>query len=348
MTIAVGRPAAASDNSQSVTLRGAAEGAISVSPNTLNPVIKQDLTVQLGPLFPAVTDLSAYSAEVIGVTDTTYRRVINIVSYNDADKTMTLKFNGAPSGDYLIEIRNDDGSISGKRLTITTVIGLDTISPVTGSVLGGTLLTLTGAHYGRVATDNPVKVGDHYCIVESVMDTEIKCRITLDQPQVVASAEVIVFAKASEEMVCNIGGGSGCVFDFVASTTTVNDSVTAAFDAASENIQLTVTGTGFPVGDLVGTELWIDGEKQETVDVTATSATFNLVNAKGTSSQNIQFYTAEGSPAGSISSANWASEAGLISISPPVGSSGGSIVEVTGVGFGTDVTDVNLIHVPSG
>ena len=79
----------------------------------------------MGALFPTVTDLSQYTAEVIGVTDPTYRRVINIFSYDDAAKTMTLKFNGAPSGDYLIDIRNDDGSISGKRLAITTVIGLN-------------------------------------------------------------------------------------------------------------------------------------------------------------------------------------------------------------------------------
>lgn len=53
-------------------------------------------------------------------------------------------------------------------------------------------------------------------------------------------------------------------------------------------------------------------------------------------------------PSGSISYASWANEAGLISISSNTGSSGGSIVEVTGVGFGTGVTDVDLVHVSSG
>lgn len=45
MTIAVGRPVAATDSSQSVTLRAAEEGAVYVTPSSLNPVIKQDLTV---------------------------------------------------------------------------------------------------------------------------------------------------------------------------------------------------------------------------------------------------------------------------------------------------------------
>jgi hypothetical protein len=87
-----------------------------------------------------------------------------------------------------------------------------------GSVLGGTLLTITGNHYGNKATDNPVKVGDNYCIVEETSEFEIKCRIEIRKKTVVSSAEVIVFAKTYEEMQCNIGGGNGCVFDYEDST----------------------------------------------------------------------------------------------------------------------------------
>lgn len=96
---------------------------------------------------------------------------------------MNLKFNGAPSGDYTLVIRGPDGNIGGNALDLTTIIAVDNISPSQGSVLGGTLLTITGAHFGLEATDNPVKVGDNYCIVESISDGEIKCRILIDGSQ---------------------------------------------------------------------------------------------------------------------------------------------------------------------
>ena len=79
-----------------------------------------------------------------------------------------------------------------------------------GSVLGGTLLTITGGHYGTQATDNPVKVGDNYCIVEETSANEIKCRIRIDEPTVASTADVIVFAKTYEEMECRDAGG--CTF----------------------------------------------------------------------------------------------------------------------------------------
>ena len=63
---------------------------------------------------------------------------------------------------------------------------------------------------------------------------------------------------------------------------------------------LNVSGTGFPIGDTVGTELWIDGSKQETVSVTATNAVFKLIDAMSSITSDIKFYTAEGLPQGSL------------------------------------------------
>lgn len=121
-------------------------------------------------------------------------------------------------------------------------------------------MTFTGGHFGNVPTDNPVKIGDNYCLIESTFDSEIKCRISVLKTQPVAVAEVIVFAKTSEEMTCNIGSGSGCVFNFKASTSSISG-MTSAFDTATNSIMLTVAGTGFIANDVANTELWIDGFK---------------------------------------------------------------------------------------
>lgn len=315
--------------------------ATGISPNSVSPVLKQNLIIQLASNFPDILDIDAYSVFVMG---TDYKRMINIVSVDNIAKTMTVKFNGAPSGSYRVVIEGPDGFIGGPPLTLTTVIGVDDFTPKQGSTLGGTLVTITGGHYGNVATDNPVKIGDNYCLVESTSDSEIKCRIAIDSNTVASSAEVIVFAKTSEEMECNVAGAAGCFFDYVDGTTTISG-MTEMLDTATNSIQLTVAGTGFTLGDVANTELWIDGKKQSTVDVQATTATFSLIDAMDTSSSDIKVYFAEGSPSGSIAQQMFTPA--LISISPAVGSSGGSRLTVTGVGFGPNTENLNLYHVES-
>ena len=109
---------------------------------------------------------------------------------------------------------------------------------------------------------------------------------------------------------------------------------------------IAVTGSGFNANDNVGTELWIDGMKQETISVSENVAAFKLTGVKSNSSSDIKFYTAEGSPSGTLSNVSF--DAGLLSISPSVGSSGGTLITVTGVGFGPgNQNSVNLYHLAS-
>ena len=136
--------------------------------------------------------------EIRGQSD--YVRELNIVSWDNIAKQMKVKFNGALSDDYVVVVQGPDGFLAGPRLTLTTIIAVDTITPMNGSVLGGTLVTISGSHYGNQATDNPVKIGDNYCIVEQTSEFEIKCRVQIRKPTVVSEAEVIVFAKTYEEM----------------------------------------------------------------------------------------------------------------------------------------------------
>ena len=150
---------------------------------------------------------------------------------------------------------------------------------------------------------------------------------------------MIVFAKTSEEMTCQINAGNGCVFAFTASSTTVTG-MTGAFDATTNSIILTVAGTGFLNNDITDTELWIDGFKQTTLSVSNTDATFKLINALTTSSSNIKFYTKEGLASGSIASHSF--NPALVRISPSAGSMGGTLLTVTGVGFGKDTINVNI------
>ena len=42
---------------------------------------------------------------------------------------------------------------------------------MTGSALGGTLVTIDGINFSDDPLDNPVKVGDHYCLVQTTSPT---------------------------------------------------------------------------------------------------------------------------------------------------------------------------------
>ena len=133
----------------------------------------------------------------------------------------------------MVKVSGPDGNIGGATLNLTTVIAVDTISPRRGSVLGGTLVTITGNHFGNQATDNPVKVGQNYCLVEQTSEFEIKCRIAIRKPTVVEEVDVIVFAKTYEEMECRTG--DECKFDYEASTTSVSG-ISSSYDTVNNRV----------------------------------------------------------------------------------------------------------------
>jgi len=59
------------------------------------------------------------------------------------------------------------GRIDMSPLTLTVESTVTAISHTSGSLLGGTLLTIDGTNFSNDPLDNPVKVGDYNCLVES-------------------------------------------------------------------------------------------------------------------------------------------------------------------------------------
>ena len=160
-----------------------------------------------------------------------------MISVDNSAKTLTVQFPGAASGTYSFQIKGLSGSLScpADQIYIETIIELTDYSPRTGSTLGGTKLTLTGRHFGTVATDNPVKVGNNYCYVEETGDTEIICRVgDLSVQSATSDAQLIVFARTTAEMECNVSS-STCLFEYAEPSATV-DSITSSFDTATNSI----------------------------------------------------------------------------------------------------------------
>lgn len=121
-----------------------------------------------------------------------------------------------------------------------------------------------------------------------------------------------------------------------------------AFDATTNQQVFTVTGTVFPEGDITAMALYLDGVKQETLSVSLTSATFAVTEALDETTDNLRVYFNDGLPFNFDSHTSATMVPTLVSISPSSGSSGGTLLTVTGTGFGVNTASVNLIHESTG
>jgi hypothetical protein len=105
---------------------------------------------------------------------------------------------------------------------MTVVFEITAISPLEGSIFGGSKITITGGPFTSDLEETLVKVGyefweniDHTCYVLSTTDTTVTCRLPLDLNREPKEYEVIAFASTYEESNCEINGGSGCQFTFI-------------------------------------------------------------------------------------------------------------------------------------
>ena len=149
-------------------------------------------------------------------------------------------FGGAYSGEFQVHIRHRQyGLVDTEGMILTVGAWVTSYSPSTGSIYGGTLITIAGENFGNAITDNPVQLSINdglsrniHCYVQTTAPTEITCRVAtdVDAREEDDSATMVVFLKTSEEAVCQAEGD--CGFTFTAVLPTV-ESYAPEFDAAS-------------------------------------------------------------------------------------------------------------------
>lgn len=88
------------------------------------------------------------------------------MSVDDSEKTVTIKFPGAVSGSYYIQLTSaQHGRLDSDSLQLDVHGTVHSVSPLTGSKYGGALITITGENFSDEAQDNPVMIGENYCYV---------------------------------------------------------------------------------------------------------------------------------------------------------------------------------------
>lgn len=328
-----------SDTTQSVTLLTTKQSGVTVSPSSVSPVIASNLTVTLEPTYPETLNKADFSAKLVNVTDASDTRPLYIMSVNDTEKTIKIKFPGADSGSYLVQVTSSSiGRIDKENLAITVESKITGVSPLSGSNLGGTLVTIDGTNFSEDPLDNPVKIGNNYCYVQNSTATRITCRVAERTVADLGEHEVIVFLRTSEEAKVD----TPFMYTYASPVSTVT-MLASAFDETSLAEVITLSGTSFPSGNLAGVNLYMDNLLQETLTVTDTSATFKVVNALNQTSSNIRIYFADGLATYWDGRTSLSMLPKLVSISPSTGSSGGELITVTGTGFGNNTANLNLI-----
>jgi hypothetical protein len=232
--------------------------------------------------FPYTLTKGDLSINATSTTNSSYIRYLNVIDVDNEAKTFVALFGGAYSGQFQISVRHAQfGLIGTEGLILDVSASVTSFTPTSGSIYGGTLLTITGTNFGTVYTDNPVQIssnggiGSIDCFVQSTQGTEIKCRVATGLNMTMNQVDsMVVFLKTSEEAVCF--PYSKCKFTWTSSLPILEASV-LSFDESSNEWQLKVTGTDF-TGDTSSVELFIEDRVQTTKSISTTEAVFTIVN----------------------------------------------------------------------
>ena len=107
--------------------------------------------------FPFVLVKGDLSINATSTTNSSYIRYLNVIDVDDEAKTFVALFGGAHTGTFQISIRHKEfGLVGTDGLILDVSAWVTSYSPMSGSIYGGTLLTIIGTNFGNVYTDNPV------------------------------------------------------------------------------------------------------------------------------------------------------------------------------------------------
>ena len=148
-------------------------------------------------------------------------RPLNVIAVDDTAKTITVKYGGAYSGTYDLLIKSQtNGNIDTSATPLTVVFEITGISPVQGSIFGGTKLTISGGPFTTDLKETFVKVGtewwdgiDNYCYLLTATENEVTCRLPLDLNRQAKKYEVVAFSATFEESNCQFT--DNCLFEFI-------------------------------------------------------------------------------------------------------------------------------------
>lgn len=165
------------DASLSVTVRTDPTKVTSISPNSVSPVLKTLLTIKVTG-YPNNLDKNDIEVFAVGRTKH-FVTPINVVEVgvDGTDQYLKVKFGGSESDVYDLRVKSRAyGNFDTSGVTLTTIGKVTDYNPKSGSVHGGTLITVDGYHFSDDYQDNPIRIGYTDCLVEKSSPTQLVCR----------------------------------------------------------------------------------------------------------------------------------------------------------------------------
>ncbi|XP_038045747.1 fibrocystin-L-like [Patiria miniata] len=208
------------------------------------------------------------------------------------------------------------------------------INPSSGSLAGGTSVTITGSGFGKEKDNVTVSVGDQTCNIESVIYSEIQCVIALntEAPASSTPADVTVTVNGQSKALSN-------AFTFNPANTPIITDIEPKKSPVEGGGELTITGTGFGAS---GATVSIGGENCDVTSQSATEIKCTLSeHGPGTFSVEL---TVNNQGFANTNGITFQYELEVAGLFPDHGSlQGATEVTITGSGFGTNASDVAVI-----
>lgn len=182
-----------------------------ITPNSASPVLKASMNIT-GVRFG--TNRSEVTVWLVKNTTRVYQ--LNVLKINDTQ--MLVRIPGGLPGIFRVVVSriaygNSKENTVGAA-TFTYEIGVTSISPLTGSINGGTILTITGNNFSPDPTENQVFIGsavNWFCEIITSSATQIQCRTPPIHPSETALNQTVdVYGRITVQANCT----GSCVFTY--------------------------------------------------------------------------------------------------------------------------------------
>ncbi len=231
-------------------------------------------------------------------TDTSVRRPATCTSLDTTAKTMHVKFNGAPSGAYNLEMSYEftDG-VSTFTGRFTSAVMLEVFAKVTSlsrhslSIHGGNILRIRGENFSNDILDNPVNMARKKLTLTSSSPTEIVLRIPAGEYKNGKNREIITFLRTSEEAGCH--DSNNCVVTFDESVVPIIESGSITYDSDNGCFLYTINGQNF--GDVLeDTTVFMDGQSMEILSASDSKIVVKVEGLSGSTVNGIHVIPSNG------------------------------------------------------
>ncbi len=193
------------EDATALTVRAIASSVLSVTPDSVSPVLKKPVTIELtdytGTLVKEDLEVTIIAR---GVTPPIVR-MMNVLEVGVTGTNHYIKclMGGSESGVYDLKVHSRTyGRFDTSGKTLTLVGKVTDFNPKSGSIHGGTLITIDGYHFSTDYQDNPVRLGYTDCLVETSTPTQLTCRTVARHEDARGIDPLIVFLKTYEEAIC--------------------------------------------------------------------------------------------------------------------------------------------------